>query len=98
MEIGSVHIRFLPRPGLELENVTIHDSPEFGAEPLLRSPDVAAWLRVSSLLRRRIEISSLSLNDASLNLSRDSEGKWNFEELVERASKAVHCAHRCGKA
>lgn len=88
VEITAVHIRFLPRPGLELENLTIHDNPDFGAEPILRSSDVTAGLQVISLLRGRIEISSLSLSDASLNLSRNSQGKWNFEELVERASKS----------
>jgi len=88
VSIDSVHIRFLPRPGLELENLAIYDSAEFGAEPALRSPDVTAWLRVSSLLRRRIEISSLSLSDASVNLCRNPDGKWNIEELVERASKS----------
>ena len=97
VEIAGVHIRFLPRPGLELENLTIYDNPEFGAEPLLRSPDVSAWLRVSSLLRRRIEISSLSLSDASLNLSRNAEGKWNFEELVERAAKSSTAPTTAGK-
>jgi AsmA family/AsmA-like C-terminal region len=97
VEIAAVHIRFLPRPGLELENLTIYDNPEFGAEPLLRSPDVSAWLRVSSLLRQRIEISSLDLNDPSLNLSRNSDGKWNFEELVERTSKASTAPTTAGK-
>jgi AsmA family/AsmA-like C-terminal region len=97
VEIAAVHIRFLPRPGLELENLTIHENSDFGAEPLLRSADVNAWLRVSSLFRRRIEISSLSLSDASLNLSRNSEGKWNFEELVERASKGSTAPTTAGK-
>jgi hypothetical protein len=97
VEIAAVHIRFLPRPGLELQNLTIHDNSEFGAEPLVRSTDVAAWLRVSSLLRGRIEISSLNLSDASLNLSRNSEGKWNFEELVERASKSSAAPTTAGK-
>jgi hypothetical protein len=97
VEIAAIHIRFLPRPGLELENLIIYDNPEFGAEPLLRSPDVSAWLRVSSLLRRRIEISSLDLNNASLNLSRNSDGKWNFEELVERASKSSTAPTTAGK-
>jgi len=97
VEIAAVHIRFLPRPGLELENLKIDDNPEFGAEPLLRSSDVAAWLRVISLLRGRIEISSLSLSDASLNLSRNSQGKWNFEELVERASKSSTAPTTAGK-
>jgi uncharacterized protein involved in outer membrane biogenesis len=97
VEMAAVHIRFLPRPGLELENLAIYDNPQFGAEPLLRSPDVSAWLRVTSLLRRRIEISSLSLSDASLNLSRNSDGKWNFEELVERASKSSTAPTTAGK-
>ena len=97
VEIAAVHIRFLPRPGLELENLKIDDNPEFGAEPFLRSSDVAAWLRVISLLRGRIEISSLSLSDASLNLGRNSQGKWNFEELVERASKSSTAPTTAGK-
>ena len=88
VEISSAHVRFLPRPGLELENLVIHNTVDFGAEPMVRSSDVNAWLRVSSLFRGRIEISSLNLNDASLNLSRNSDGKWNVEELIERSSKS----------
>lgn len=88
VEMSAVHIRFLPRPGLEIENLTIHDGADFDAEPLLRSSDVIAFLRVSSLFRRRFEISGLSFSDASLNLSRDVQGKWNIEELLERAAKS----------
>ena len=88
VQIESVHIRFLPRPGLELDNFAIYNSSGLGAEPLLRSAQINAWLRVSSLLRRRIEISSLSLGDASVNLSRDASGRWNIEDLLERASRS----------
>jgi len=88
VEMSAVHIRFLPRPGLEIENLTIHDGADFGAEPFLRSSDVIAFLRVSSLFRRRFEISGLSLTDASLNLNRDFGGRWNIEELLERALKS----------
>lgn len=88
VEIASVHIRFLPRPGLELSDFAIHDSAQFGTEPLLRSAEVTAWLRVSSLLKRRVEISSLSLSGASLNLARDRDGRWNIEELLERTARS----------
>jgi len=87
VEIGSVHLRFLPRPGFEFANLVIHDDAAFGAEPLLRAPDVTAWLRVIPLLRGRIEIASLSLDQASLNLTRDSQGKWNLEDLLERTAR-----------
>lgn len=84
VEIGSVHLRFLPRPGFELENLVIHDNDAFGAEPFLRSPDVTASLRIMAILRGRIEISSLSLSEASLNLTRDPQGQWNLNDLIQR--------------
>jgi hypothetical protein len=86
VEIGSVHLRFLPRPGFEFENLVIHDDPVFSAEPLLRAPDVTAWLRVMPLLRGRIEIATLRLDQASLNLTRDPHGKWDLEDLLERTA------------
>jgi len=85
--MSSVHLRFLPRPSLELEGFTISDT-RFGPEPLLRAAHVVAWLRLSSLLRARLEISGLSLSDVSLNLSRNAEGRWNIEQLLERASQS----------
>lgn len=87
VQIGSLHLRFLPQLGFELENFVIYDDARFGAEPLLRSSDVTASLRVTALLRGRIEISNLSLSEASLNLARDPQGKWNVEDLVERTAK-----------
>ena len=87
VEVSSVHLRFLPRPGFELENVIIHDDPAFEAEPLLRAPDVTASLQVVALLRGRIQIASLNLNDASLNLTRNSAGQWNLEDLLQRTSQ-----------
>jgi hypothetical protein len=87
VNIGYVHLRFLPRPGFEFENLVIHDDPAFGAEPLLRAPDVTAWVRIIPLFRGRIEIATLNLDEASLNLTRDPQGKWNLEDLLERAAK-----------
>jgi len=87
VEIGSVHLRFLPRPGFEFENLVIYDDPAFGAEPLLRAPDVTAWLRLMPLLRGKIEVATLSLDQASLNLARDARGKWSLEDLLERTAR-----------
>ena len=43
-------------------------------------------MRVSSLLRGRLEIARLSLTEPSINLVRNSEGRWNLENLLERAA------------
>ena len=86
VDVGSVTLRLLPQPGFDLENFVVHEDPEFGAEPVLQSSDVVATIRVSSLLRGRLEIARLSLTEPSINLVRNGEGRWNLEKLVERAA------------
>ena len=86
-EVGSVHLRFLPRPGFDLENVVIYEDPAFGAEPMLRAPEVMAVVRLTSLLRGRLDISRLELTEPSLNLVRREDGRWNWEALLERAAR-----------
>lgn len=89
VEIGKVHLRLLPRPGFDLEDFVVHDDPSFSAEPVLRAEEVSASLRLSSLLRGRLEISQLSLTEPSLNLTLNSEGRWNIENLLERTSSTT---------
>ncbi len=87
VDVGSVTLRLLPQPGFDLRNFVIHEDPAFGAEPVLQSSDVVAIVRMSSLLRGRLEIARLSLSEPSLNLVRNSEGHWNLENLLERAAR-----------
>src|SRR5579863_1181147 len=61
VEIGSVHLRLLPRPGFDLENLVVYDDPAFGPEPMLRASEVTASLRLISLVRGKLEISTLEL-------------------------------------
>ncbi len=87
VEIGSVHLRFLPRPGFDLENLVIHEDPAFGVEPMLRAPEVTALVRLTSLVRGRLDISRLELTEPSLNLVRRADGRWNWEALLERTAR-----------
>ncbi len=87
VEVGSVHLRLLPQPGFDLENFVVHDDPGFSAEPVLRAPQVMAAIRLTSVVRGRLEIARLSLTEPSLNLVRGADGHWNLENLLERAAK-----------
>jgi AsmA family len=87
VDVAAVKLRLLPHPGFDLENFVVHDDPAFGAEPMLRAPEVTAALRLTSLLRGRLEIARLSLTEPSLNLVRNPAGHWNLENLIERAAK-----------
>jgi len=84
-DVGSVQLRFLP-PGFDLQNVVIYEDPAFGAEPMLRAPEVTASVRLTSLLRGRLDISRLELTEPSLNLVRRADGRWNWEALLERTA------------
>jgi len=86
VEVGSVHLRLLPRPGFDLENLVVYDDPAFGAEPMLRASEVTAALRLTSLVRGRLEISRLDLTEPSLNLVHGAGGRWNLEALLERTA------------
>jgi hypothetical protein len=86
VEIGSVHLRFLP-PGFDLQNLVIYEDPAFGAEPMLRAPEVTAAVRLTSLVRGRLDISRLELTEPSLNLVRRADGRWNWAALLERTAR-----------
>ncbi len=86
VEVSWVKLRIFPRPGFDLENFVVHDDPGFSAEPMLQARNVTAFLRITSLLRGRIDIARLSLTEPSINLVRNAQGRWNLEDLLERAS------------
>jgi AsmA family/AsmA-like C-terminal region len=87
VDIGSVHIRLLPWPGFNLENLVVYDDATFGAEPMLRAGEVTATLRLTSLLRGRLEIARLDMSEPSLNLVRGTDGHWNVETLLAHTAQ-----------
>lgn len=87
MDLGSAHIRLLPRPGFDLQNLVVYDDQAFGAEPMLRASEVTADLRLTSLWRGRIEIARLDLTEPSLNLVHGQGGRWNLEALLEHTAR-----------
>lgn len=86
VEMSSVKLRLLPAPGLEISNFVVDEDPAFGAEPMLRAPSMVAYLRLASLWRGRFEVSRISLDSPSLNLTRDAQGRWNIGTVLLRAS------------
>ncbi len=85
--IDNVRLRLLPRPGFDLEGLVISDDPAFSAEPMIRAQEVSAAIRFRSLLRGHLEIATLSATEPSINLVRNSEGRWNLASLIERTAQ-----------
>jgi len=82
VRLSGVELRLLPMPGFVLRDLSVAEDPQFGAEPILSARTVVASIRVLSLWRGRVEISRVSVDEASLNLVRSADGRWNLDSLI----------------
>jgi hypothetical protein len=87
VHLDRVSLNLLPLPGFTLENFVVSEDPAFGTEPIIRANSVRATLRLSSLWTRRIEFSTISFTEPSVNLVHTEAGKWNLESIL------LHAAH-----
>jgi AsmA family len=87
VHLDKVSLNLLPLPGFTLDNFVVDEDPAFGSEPVIRANSVRATLRISSLWRRRVEFSTISFTDPSVNLVHAATGKWNIESIL------LHAAH-----
>jgi len=87
VSVGDMQLRLLPTPGIVMTDFTVAEDPAFGYEPALHADSMVASLRLSSLWRGRLEVSRISLDDASLNLVKNDAGQWNIASILLRASQ-----------
>lgn len=86
VRLSSVKLRLLPRPGFVLYDLVVDEDPAFGAEPLLHATTVTASIRLLTLWRGRLELSGISVDEASLNVVRSPDGNWNLDSLLRTAA------------
>jgi AsmA protein len=86
VHLDQVTLNLLPLPGFTLQNLVVEEDPAFGAEPIIRANSVRATLRLSSLWTKRVEFSTISFTDPSVNLVHLPNGKWNLESILLQAS------------
>ena len=89
VEIGEVRYQVFPRPGLSATNLVIPDEAAFGLEPIAYVGEMQAAISFTSVLTGNLEISSVRLVEASVNLARSEEAGWNFARLLERMTAGV---------
>ncbi len=83
----SVTLSMFPMPGFTLEDFVVEEDPAFGSEPVLQADEVHATVRLSSLWGRRVEFSTISLTDPSVNLVHTADGFWNLQGVLLQASR-----------
>jgi hypothetical protein len=87
VHLDKVTLNLLPLPGFTLENFVVDEDPAFGSEPIIRANSVRATLRLSSLWTRRVEFSTISFTEPSVNLIHTAAGKWNLQSILFHAAQ-----------
>jgi hypothetical protein len=90
VEVDQVSLTLFSGPGVSLDGVTIHEDSRAGIEPFAYANTLDARIDLLSLLRGRLEFSSLNLNDATFNLVKPTGAPWNFQMLLSQTSAAGH--------
>jgi hypothetical protein len=85
---GAISFRLLPHPGFTIANAIVREDPAFGSEPMARVDRIDCDLAWRTLWRPGFEISRLRLLRPSLNLVRDSAGRWSLESLLMKSGFA----------
>ena len=89
VQFGHISLKFIPRPGFSIDNVSVLENPQFGTEPFARVDHIDCDLGLPSLLRGQVALENLRLEGAAINLVRDSPGRWNVERFVAGAAHAL---------
>jgi AsmA family len=86
VRLSGVELRLLPWPSFVLSNLVVEENPAYGAEPVLHAETVTTDFRLLALWRGRLEISRISVDNASLNVVHMPGGGWNLDPLFRTAA------------
>lgn len=79
-EIGRFHLGLL-EPVIEIENLKLYNTPEFGGTPFLSIPEIHIEYDREALAEKKIHITLLRFNLGELDIVKNEAGKTNVFEL-----------------
>src|ERR1700722_15628267 len=65
VEVGKVYFNVFTGPGFTVQDVTIYEDPRAGIEPFAHVWQLEARVNLLSLLKRKLEFSSLRLGEST---------------------------------
>lgn len=79
---GDAHVSVFPWLGLEIGGISLGNAAGFGDEPMLSTGRAQVRVQLLPLLNRRVEMDTISITDARVQLIVDKNGKSNWADLV----------------
>lgn len=93
VEFRTLEYQVYPSPGLKVLDLVIPEEPQFGREPIAYVTEMQVGLSWRSLFARSLQVSSVRLVDASLNLTLAGESGWNAVRLLRQMAGEVESPH-----
>ena len=78
---GEIKWSVFPSVGLELSDVSLGNPDGFGDQPMLDIGEAGISVKLLPLLKRKIEVGEVTMNDVSIQLSRKADGRNNWAGL-----------------
>jgi uncharacterized protein involved in outer membrane biogenesis len=86
ISIGDVGVTLWPGLGASVRDVVISDDPTYGAEPFVRAKELIVNVRLLPLLKKRVEIKRLVLNEPNIVIIKVAPKRFNFTSLIEASA------------
>ena len=81
-----IEMTFYPWLGARIGNARLSNAQGFAQVPFARIQQLGIQLKLLPLLSRQIEIDTLQLYGLQLHLTRDAQGRTNWEDLTQNAT------------
>lgn len=78
-QIGRLTLTIFPQVAIRVDDFSMGNPAGFPGGEFVRAKKVYAVVNASALLNHQVEITSLDLDDLTLDMLEDAHGKWNFE-------------------
>jgi uncharacterized protein involved in outer membrane biogenesis len=87
VEIERLALTFYPKTTIHIDGFGVKSPPLFPPSYILKVPRADVVVDFWALLRRKVVIKSLVLENPEINLVSDPDGPWNFENPETKNSK-----------
>jgi uncharacterized protein involved in outer membrane biogenesis len=78
-QIGRLALTILPEVAIRVDDFSLGNPPGFPKVDFVKAKKIYAVVNPFALLHRKVEITSLELDDLALDMLENPHGKWNFE-------------------
>ncbi len=82
---GDIQLSYYPWLGLDVSKVSLSNASGFGDAPFLQTDTIKVRAKLLPLLRKELEMDTLILHGAKLNLAKNKDGISNWDDLTKPA-------------